>query len=943
MNFAAALLKTKNRVSLATVWGVFNSFALKGLAVVMTFGLITLAARGLGGHDFGTFSILFSTAGLFSVIGTAGQQILLMRSWNEYGAQNDVARLKGALIYGLVAAGIGSTVSALAVWAGLSFFYSGGLAITTALYLFFLSFALISSQVTRTAVGVGAGDGLANFLATIVPISYLIACAIGGVTPDLVWLMGLLSVGKIATFGAHAVLVSRKICERFPEFLKVTPVFEREEWGARSLKLWVSNALESANQYVDVLIVGILMNPTIAGAYFVTTRLANAFAIASDAMYWYSSRHIPDLYYRGEKQKLDALLNFVASVNVAILAVGMAVVIIGGHWLLSVFNPAYEDYYLALVLLCFGTAAVTAVGPSNSILMFTGHEGTTLKVNAVTVLMRTLGFFVLVPFFDVTGAVIASTLAFWFMALVLRDSSIRLSGIDGSISRLWMRREDVPETPTPVLPVTSKLRTINVILPRRSVRGWHMQIVDRLKQAGHPVNLISGGGLVESLLLDLILRLERIPFNVPRPALAAYATPSQIVMRPQDAPPCDLTIDLSKGAQSVTGPVLRLVFSPGNRLYQLAAAIAANDLPDITAVLNGEPLAIARPMIDNREVLSLGLEDVLARAVTLTLSMINEMHLPGALPSTGGKIARQGKQRFLMAYFGATLPGLVREVWRRKNYRFAHWRVGYRFIDGPGVAETGTLAGADWLVLPDDGSRFYADPFAFTHKKRSYIFVEDYVHASGKAIISVAEVHADGSASVPQPIIEEPWHLSYPQVFARDGDIWMLPEASAGEGLVLYRAEEFPHKWVRHKTLIAGQQLSDATLLVRGKKLWLFATDKDGAGSTSDTLVVYSADSLEGPWIAHVGNPIVIDRANARPGGAFVRVDGKLMLPVQDGTDGYGGGLGLCEITKISAREIGIAAPKAIDAEGYWPYPRIHTLNRQGRLEVIDGIAAVRK
>lgn len=445
MNLAHTFSKIVSRDTLATLWGIFNSFALKGVAVVMSFGLITMAARVLGGHDFGTFSILFSTAGLFSVIGTAGQQVLIMRSWNEYCAQEDAPRLKGALIFGLSAAGFGSLISALVVWAGLSFFYSGSLALVTAIYLFLLSFALISAHLARTAIGVGTGDGLANFLHTILAIIYLIACSLGPFTPDLTTVLALLAVGKAITFATHAVLLWRKIGQLFPSFSTVEPVFDTQTWRTRSIKLWLSNALESANQYLDVLIVGVLMSPTIAGAYFVTTRLANAFAIASDAMHWYSSRHIPDLYYRGKKQQLGALLNSVAFINLAILGVGMTVVIIGGHWLLSVFNPDYQSYYLALVLLCFGTAAITAVGPSNSILMFTGHEGTTLKINAATVIMRALGFFILVPLFNVTGAVIASTVSFWFMAFVLRNAAIRLSGIDGSITRLLPKLSPTPE------------------------------------------------------------------------------------------------------------------------------------------------------------------------------------------------------------------------------------------------------------------------------------------------------------------------------------------------------------------------------------------------------------------------------------------------------------------------------------------------------------------
>ncbi len=444
MSLADTITSKMHSISFGAVMGIFNSFALKGMAVLMSFGLITLAARVLGAHDFGTYSILFSTAGLSAVIGTAGQQVLLMRSWSEYGAEADTARLKGALIYGATIAGIGCLASALVAGFSLSFFYATPLAIATGVYLFALGFALISSHLIRSAVGVGLGDGLFAFMQPAPAFIYLMVCGLGQFTPDLTWVIILLTIGCSITVLIHAIALWREIQSQFPTFNTVKPIFEQKIWGTRSLKLWLSNGLESANQYLDVLIVGLLMTPTIAGAYFVTTRLANAFAIAADAMYWYSSRRIPDLYFRKEKQQLADLLDFVAKVNLGILIAGMTVVILLGHWMLYVFNPDYQAYYYALVLLCFGTAAVTAVGPSNSILMFTGHEGTTLKINAATVLMRTIGFFALVPLFNVTGAVVASTISFWFIALILRNSTIRLAGVDGSITRLWPSARKAP-------------------------------------------------------------------------------------------------------------------------------------------------------------------------------------------------------------------------------------------------------------------------------------------------------------------------------------------------------------------------------------------------------------------------------------------------------------------------------------------------------------------
>ncbi len=436
MNFAAASARALAFTKKPAVTGIANVFALKGSAVILVFVLLSLAARVLGEHDFGTFSILFSAGGLLAVFATAGQQVLLMRSWNEYCAQGDAPHLRGALWFSLMAMGGVTLVVSALFFAVLSFFNPLPLAGAVTLYMALLGTMLVSMHLVRTAVSVGMGDGLGNLLAISFPVAYLLVCFLQKTPGDIATIFMLYSLGMGIAIVIQAVLVWRKVREIFPGFSDVTPRYDLPVWRGRSLRLWISNGLEAANQYVDVLIVGLLMSPSIAGAYFVTTRLANAFAVAAGAMHLFSSRHIPNHYFRGEFDQLDHMLDSVAKATLAIIIVGMVAVIGGGHWLLLAFSPAYVPYYGALALLCFGTAAVTAVGPSASILMFTGHEGTSLKIIAATLVLRAIGFFLLVPVFDVMGAVVATTLSFLALAVLMRNAARKLTGIDGSITRL---------------------------------------------------------------------------------------------------------------------------------------------------------------------------------------------------------------------------------------------------------------------------------------------------------------------------------------------------------------------------------------------------------------------------------------------------------------------------------------------------------------------------
>lgn len=206
-------------------------------------------------------------------------------------------------------------------------------------------------------------------------------------------------------------------------------------------------------------------------------------------------------------------------------------------------------------------------------------------------------------------------------------------------------------------------------------------------------------------------------------------------------------------------------------------------------------------------------------------------------------------------------------------------------------------------------------------------------------MISVAELGPDGRFGTPRVVLEEPRHLSYPQVFRREGAIFMIPESSGAKELALYRCERFPDVWRRDTVLLENTDINDATLLARDNGYWLVGTARMGQGSSSDTMVVYGASSLRGPWTPHRRNPIRIDRSAARPGGRFIDLgNGRFALPVQDGSVTYGGALGLMELVRIDDEDVVWGPVQPIVPGSAWPGRNIHTLNRAGSLEVVDSV-----
>jgi hypothetical protein len=284
----------------------------------------------------------------------------------------------------------------------------------------------------------------------------------------------------------------------------------------------------------------------------------------------------------------------------------------------------------------------------------------------------------------------------------------------------------------------------------------------------------------------------------------------------------------------------------------------------------------------------------------------------------------------------------VRAIYRL-CYNAPHWRVGWRFVDDADVIDLRAHPATGWHDLPDDGRRFYADPFPIEHNGRTFVFVEDFVHALGYGVISAVEFNATGPVGTPRPVLDTGSHLSYPFVFAHGGETWMVPESGAAQTIDLYRGADFPDRWVKEATLVSGIIASDATLLERDGVWWMFATVQDNGGAYSDALHIWSASTLLGPWLPHKRNPVMIDIASARPAGRIVSRNGKLIRPVQDCRQGYGAALGLAEITRLDADGYEQRVDTILRSGPLWPGRRLHTLNRAGPLECIDGSAWARR
>jgi hypothetical protein len=474
---------------------------------------------------------------------------------------------------------------------------------------------------------------------------------------------------------------------------------------------------------------------------------------------------------------------------------------------------------------------------------------------------------------------------------------------------------------------------------------WHLSLIEKLNKVPGVLAGVSWRAVTEPLpsCVSLLFLLERMINGLPAGGLAETAPTSAFlpyILAPADK--ADLVIDLCGPMQASAEMRWYVTFDGACGDAPALAALLAGRAPVIGVIdaQTGVALASGRPGTEANGIILSAFEDCLARVITLVVAASRGATTPLLrAPAVSSPLRCSDAVRFAMKML---VRLAVRRLYTLCTYA-PHWRVGWRFVDGRDTFDLLALPAERWNDLPDDGLRFYADPFPFVVDGRTVLFVEEFDHRLGRAGIAAVEFDARGPRTPPRTVLATSSHLSYPFVFEHAGDVWMTPESSAAHRIDLYRAVQFPDSWELAATLVTGVEASDPTLVHYGGRWWMMATVREEHGSFSDALYLWSATNLLGPWVPHHRNPVLVDIASARPAGRIVQRDGRMLRPAQDCRGGYGRAVTLAEITRLDDDGFGQNILGTLEAGGAWAGRRLHTLNRAGRLECIDGSAIALK
>jgi hypothetical protein len=199
--------------------------------------------------------------------------------------------------------------------------------------------------------------------------------------------------------------------------------------------------------------------------------------------------------------------------------------------------------------------------------------------------------------------------------------------------------------------------------------------------------------------------------------------------------------------------------------------------------------------------------------------------------------------------------------------------------------------------IHDIPATFVADPFMVRNGETRYLFFE-MMHADTRLGKIGYATSRDGLAWDYQGmVLDEPFHLSYPLVFQWQDAYYMLPESSEDQSVRLYRADPFPTTWSLVGPILQGKLFMDPSPVYHHGMWWLFV----GEGHAHDTLRLYYAEELTGPWHEHPRSPLLQGNPHiARPAGRILQWEGRLFRFAQDSKPAYGTQVHMFEITHLS-------------------------------------------
>lgn len=239
-----------------------------------------------------------------------------------------------------------------------------------------------------------------------------------------------------------------------------------------------------------------------------------------------------------------------------------------------------------------------------------------------------------------------------------------------------------------------------------------------------------------------------------------------------------------------------------------------------------------------------------------------------------------------------------------------------------------------FCVVPNTWRYWRADPFLFEKEGKTYLFAELFDRVKARGVLGCCELN-DSGAKRWEVIIDEPFHLSYPFIFQRGNEVYLIPESYKSGKITLYRAVRFPNQWKKVRDL-ADMVAVDSTVVDTADGSYMITVRI--VNGDAELVVMRLNEQLEPEDVRIISEK---EDPHIRPAGNVFSWNSQTIRPAQDCTKSYGYALNFFRVsaldnTHYTEELIRKVLPEDVTIQGVRKPQGMHTYNFTDRYEVID-------
>lgn len=262
------------------------------------------------------------------------------------------------------------------------------------------------------------------------------------------------------------------------------------------------------------------------------------------------------------------------------------------------------------------------------------------------------------------------------------------------------------------------------------------------------------------------------------------------------------------------------------------------------------------------------------------------------------------------------------------------WNLGFVTDDVADVIKSNHL-NIQW-IKHEYKDRWFADPYLLeVTDKQIVVLVEEFCYKIRKGRIAKLVIsRPDYVLQDMKIILELPTHLSFPVIYEKDGQVYVMPENSESGGINIYRYNtETERLDLVHE--VGHLPLTDATIVkLHSGEEFVFSTKLPDPNGNELEIYPFDGESMkmDVKSLAAVSFPSNI----ARNAGDAFYIGEQMFRPAQDCNKCYGNGLNIQQINRIGDKfQFTTVAEFHSDNPNYGL--GYHTLNMKNGLIVVDG------